>query len=76
MNLPFLADGTAEELSVVTQKLHDTFPEIQEEYSDVKKLLWAHAADSYAIITKGKQVKSFEDVKGLSSVHHQQKAEK
>ena len=64
MNLPFLADGTAAELSVVTQKLHDTFPEIQEEYSDVK-LLWAHAADSYAIITKGKQVKSFEDVKGL-----------
>ena len=66
MNLPFLADGNAAELSVVTQKLHDTFPEIQEEYSDVK-LLWVHAADPYAIITKGKQVKSFEDVKGLKA---------
>lgn len=64
MNLPFLADGSAAELSVVTQKLHDTFPEIQKEYSDVK-LLWVHAADPYAIVTKGKQVKSFEDVKGL-----------
>ncbi|MCQ6274155.1 TRAP transporter substrate-binding protein [Bacillus sp. V3B] len=64
MNLPFLADGNGEELSVVVQKLHDTFPEIQEEYSDVK-LLWVHAADPYAIITKGKAVRSFEDVKGL-----------
>src|SRR5699024_920646 len=45
-------------------KLHDTFPEIQEEYDDVK-LLWVHAADPYAIITKGKAVRSFEDVKGL-----------
>src|SRR5699024_322408 len=64
MQLPFLANGTGAELSVVAQKLHDTFPEIQEEYDDVK-LLWVHAADPYAIITKGKAVRSFEDVKGL-----------
>ncbi|MGG0719466.1 TRAP transporter substrate-binding protein [Robertmurraya massiliosenegalensis] len=64
LQLPFLADGTGAELSVVAQKLYDTFPEIQEEYSDVKPL-WIHAADPYAIITKGKAVRSFEDVKGL-----------
>lgn len=64
LQLPFLADGTGEELSIVAQKLYDEFPEIQKEYSDVK-LLWVHAADPYAIITKGKAVRSFEDVKGL-----------
>lgn len=64
LNLPFMAEGTGEELSIVAQKLYDTFPEIQEEYSDVK-LLWVHAADPYAIITKGKAVRSFEDVEGL-----------
>lgn len=64
LQLPFLADGNGEELSVVAQKLYDTLPEIQKEYDDVK-LLWVHAADPYAIITKGKAVRSFEDVKGL-----------
>ncbi|NSL50583.1 TRAP transporter substrate-binding protein [Calidifontibacillus erzurumensis] len=64
MNLPFMAEGTGEELSIIAQKLHDTFPEIQGEYDDVK-LLWIHAADPYAIITKGKAVRKFEDVKGL-----------
>lgn len=64
MNLPFMAEGTGEELSIVAQKLYETFPEIQEEYNDVK-LLWLHAADPYAIVTKGKAVRSFEDVKGL-----------
>src|SRR5690606_28812827 len=26
MNLPFMAEGTGEELSIIAQKLHDTFP--------------------------------------------------
>jgi TRAP-type C4-dicarboxylate transport system substrate-binding protein len=64
LQLPFMADGTGAELSVVAQKLYDQFPEIQKEYSDVKPL-WIHAADPYAIITKGKAVRSFADVKGL-----------
>ena len=64
LQLPFLANGNGEELSEVAQQLYDTFPEIQSEYDDVK-LLWVHAADPYAIITKGKAVRSFEDVKGL-----------
>ncbi|GAE26574.1 TRAP transporter solute receptor [Halalkalibacter wakoensis JCM 9140] len=64
MLLPFLADGNGEKLSVITQKLYDTFPEIQAEYDNVK-LLWAHAADPYAIITAGKQVTSLEDLRGL-----------
>ncbi|MET3695762.1 TRAP-type C4-dicarboxylate transport system substrate-binding protein [Bacillus oleivorans] len=64
LHLPFLANGTGAELSTVAQKLYDTFPEIQEEYKDVK-VLWFHAADPYAIITKDKPVSSFEDVKGL-----------
>lgn len=64
LNLPFLADGNAESLSIVAQKLYDKFPEVQSEYNDVKPL-WFHAADPYAIITKGKAVRSFDDVKGL-----------
>lgn len=64
LQLPFVADGTGAKLSVVAQKLYDKFPEIQKEYGDVKPL-WVHAADPYAIITKGKAVKSFEDIKGL-----------
>src|SRR5699024_10985829 len=64
LHLPFLANGTGSELSIVAQELYDTFPEIQEEYEDVKPL-WIHAADPYAIITKGKAVRSFEDVNGM-----------
>jgi TRAP-type transport system periplasmic protein len=64
LQLPFLTGGNGAELSVVAQKLYDKFPEIQKEYDDVK-LLWVHAADPYAIMTKGKAVRSFEDVKGL-----------
>lgn len=64
LHLPFLAEGNGAELSIVAQTLYDTFPEIQEEYSDVKPL-WIHAADPYAIVTKDKPVRSFEDVKGL-----------
>ncbi|MGJ9385039.1 TRAP transporter substrate-binding protein [Salipaludibacillus sp. CF4.18] len=64
MHLPFLAEGTAADLSVVTQKLYDTFPEIQEEYGDVK-VLWTHAADPYAIITAGTKVETLEDLEGL-----------
>lgn len=64
MNLPFMADGTGTELSIIVQKLYDKYPEIQKEYEDVKPL-WFHAADPYAIITNGKAVRSFEDVKGL-----------
>ncbi|KHF40162.1 TRAP transporter substrate-binding protein [Halalkalibacter okhensis] len=64
MLLPFLADGDGEKLSVIAQKLYDQFPEIQAEYDDAK-LLWAHAADPYAIVTAGKQVTSLEDLRGL-----------
>lgn len=64
LQLPFMAEGNGASLSVVAQKLYDTFPEIQKEYSDVKPL-WFHSADPYMIVTKGKAVRSFEDVKGL-----------
>ncbi|WP_102346400.1 TRAP transporter substrate-binding protein [Bacillus sp. Marseille-P3661] len=64
LHLPFLANGDGASLSVVAQKLYDQFPEIQAEYSDVQPL-WFHAADPYAIITKDKAVRSFEDIKGL-----------
>lgn len=64
LHLPFLAEGNAADLSVVAQKLYDEFPEIQAEYDEVK-VLWVHAADPYAIITRGKAVRSIDDVKGL-----------
>lgn len=64
LHLPFLADGDSETLSIVAQQLYETFPEIQAEYENVKPL-WFHAENPYAIITKGKAVRTFEDIKGL-----------
>lgn len=65
MNLPLPeGDVTAAELSVVAQKLYDKFPEIQKEYADVQPF-WFHGVDPYMIVTKGKAVRSFEDIKGL-----------
>lgn len=65
MNLPLPeGDVTAADLSVVAQKLYDKFPEIQAEYADVKPF-WFHGVDPYMIVTKGKAVRSFADIKGL-----------
>lgn len=64
LHLPFLANGSGKDLSIVAQKLYEEFPEIQEEYDDIVPL-WFHAADPYAIVTKGKKVETLEDLKGL-----------
>lgn len=63
-NLPFLTQGTAEEVSVAIQKLYEQFPEIQDEYKEIKPL-WFHGADEFVISTKGKAIRSLEDIKGL-----------
>ncbi|MFZ4452715.1 TRAP transporter substrate-binding protein [Salibacterium aidingense] len=64
INLPFVAQGSAEHVSVVAQKIYEEFPSIQEEYEGVKPL-WFHGTDEYVIMTNGQPVRSFEDVKGL-----------
>lgn len=64
IGLPFIEGDTAAEASKTLWDLYDAVPEIQEEYSDVK-VLWLHASDPYQIVTKGKQVKTLEDLKGL-----------
>ncbi len=64
VNLPFVDGGNAESMSKILWELYETFPEFQAEYGDVKPL-WFHASDSYQIVTKGKQVKTLDDLKGL-----------
>lgn len=64
LQLPFLANGSGEDLSIVAQKLYEEFTEIQEEYDGVVPL-WFHVADPYAIVTKGKKIETLEDLKGV-----------
>ncbi|MFC3526408.1 TRAP transporter substrate-binding protein [Marinococcus halophilus] len=64
MEMPFLAQGSAEEMSITFQQLYEEFPAIQEEYEGTKPL-WLHTSDAYAIITKDEKVENFEDVKGM-----------
>ncbi|MGY4691427.1 TRAP transporter substrate-binding protein [Salibacterium sp. K-3] len=64
INLPFVAQGSAEHVSKVAQKLYQEFPSIQEEYEGVKPM-WFHGTDEYVIMTNDVAVESYEDVKGL-----------
>lgn len=64
INLPFIDGGNAESMSRSLWEVYEAFPEIQKEYSEVKPLYF-HASDSYQIVTRGKQVKTLEDIKGL-----------
>lgn len=64
IGLPFIDGGITPNMSKTLWELYETIPEMQEEYGDVKPL-WFHVADSYQIVTKGKQVKTLEDLRGL-----------
>jgi TRAP-type C4-dicarboxylate transport system substrate-binding protein len=64
ISLPALPFTTAEKGSEVMWKLYEQFPEIQEEYKDVKVLLF-YTSEPYTLITRDKPVTSIEDIKGL-----------
>jgi len=62
--LPFIEGDTAVKMSKTIQQYYEQFSPVQEEYKDVK-VLWMHASDPYHIYSRGKQVKTVEDLKGL-----------
>jgi TRAP-type C4-dicarboxylate transport system substrate-binding protein len=64
VSLPALPFKTAEEGSELFWKLYEKFPAIQQEFADVK-VLCLYTSDPYLLITRDKQVKTLEDLKGL-----------
>ncbi len=64
VSLPGLPFRTAEKGSEVLWKLYEKFPEIQEEFKDVKILLFK-TSEPYHLITRNTPVKTMEDLRGL-----------
>jgi len=64
ISLPALPFKSAEKGSEVMWKLYEQFPEIQNEYKDVKVLLF-YTSEPYTLITAKKQVKTLDDIKGM-----------
>lgn len=64
ISLPGLPFRTAEKGSEVLWQLYEKFPEIQNEYKDVKVLLF-YTSEPYTLITVKKPVKVLEDMKGM-----------
>ncbi len=63
ISLPALPFRSAEKGSEVLWKLYEKFPSIQNEYKDVKVLLF-YTSEPYTLLTR-KPVQSMEDMKGL-----------
>lgn len=64
ISLPALPFTSAEEGSAALWKLYSKFPQIQNEYKDVKVLLF-YTSEPYTLITRDKPVKKLEDLKGM-----------
>lgn len=64
ISLPALPFENAEKGSEVMWKLYEQFPEIQNEFKDVKVLLF-YTSEPYTLVTRDKPVTSLEDLKGL-----------
>jgi TRAP-type C4-dicarboxylate transport system substrate-binding protein len=64
ISLPAMPFTTAEKGSEVLWKLYEKFPEIQNEYKDVKVLLF-YTSPPYTLITVNKPVKSLADLSGM-----------
>ncbi len=64
ISLPALPFKTAEQGSETLWKLYEKFPEIQKEFADNKVLL-LFTSHPYLLITRDKQVKTMEDMKGM-----------
>ncbi len=64
ISLPAMSFTSAEKGSEVLWKLHEKFPEIQNEFKDVKVLLFYTSAP-YTLITSKKPVADLDDLKGM-----------
>lgn len=64
ISLPAMSFTTAEKGSEVLWKMYEKTPEIQNEFKDVKVLLFYTSAP-YTLITTKKQVSALDDLKGL-----------
>ncbi len=64
ISLPAMPFTTAEQGSEALWKLYEKHPEIQKEFADNKVLL-LYTSPPYTLITRDKQVKTLEDLKGL-----------
>ena len=64
ISLPALPFKTAEKGSEVLWKLYEKFPSIQQEF-EANKVLLLYTSSPYLLITRTKQVKTLEDIKGL-----------
>lgn len=64
ITLPSLPMETDEKLSEVLWRLYEKYPEVQKEFRDVH-LLFLWTGTQTLVITRNKQVKTMEDMKGL-----------
>lgn len=64
LTLPFLPIPSAEVGARVMWDIYEKFPEIQKEYTGIK-ILHFGSTDAYFIVTRQKQVRKMEDLKGL-----------
>lgn len=64
ISMPALPFRSAEKGSAVLWQIYEKFPEIQNEFKDVKVLL-LYTSEPYSLITRKKPVKTLEDIKGL-----------
>ena len=64
ISLPALPFRSAEEGSGTLWQIYEKFPQIQDEFKDVKVLLF-YTSEPYTLITRNKPVKSIEDIKGM-----------
>lgn len=64
ISLPALPFKTAEQGSAALWRIYDKFPQIQDEFKEVKVLLF-YTSEPYSLITRDKPVKTLEDIKGM-----------
>ncbi len=64
ISLPALPFSSAEQGSAALWRIYEKFPQIQNEFKDVKVLLF-YTSEPYSLITRNKPVKLLEDIKGM-----------
>ncbi|SDO34829.1 TRAP transporter substrate-binding protein [Desulforhopalus singaporensis] len=64
ISLPAMSFKSAEKGSEVLWKLYEKYPAIQDEFKDVKVLLF-YTSPPYTLITREKPVKNLDDLKGM-----------
>jgi TRAP-type transport system periplasmic protein len=64
LDLPMVGTSSAEKSSEVFWKLYEKYPELQQEYADVK-LLWVYMNPAYQLHFRNRKVEKLEDMKGV-----------